>query len=83
MDEGQPDGPLEFVGGVEDELAVGGGDDPRDCLADGLGEFFPAVADGEPRRQCASFAGESSGGGMGLDRCFGRLGCFVRMYTSM
>ena len=46
VDEGQSDGALEFVGGVEDELAVGGGEDAGNGPADGLGEAGPTVADG-------------------------------------
>lgn len=71
MYEAKADGALEFVGGVEDELAVGGQNDSRDGLADGLGEVIPAVADGEPGRPGRGVGWQGLGGRFG----FGAVVC--------
>ena len=72
VDERQPDGALEFVGCIDDELPVGGDDDARDGLADGLGQVIPAVARGQPRRQ---------GVGVGWRGVVGRLGFGAALCT--
>jgi hypothetical protein len=69
VDEGQSDGALEFVGGIEDELAVGGDEDARDGLTDGLGEFVPSVADREPVREDVA-VWRRRGGGRGCALAF-------------
>ena len=51
------DGPFEFAGRIDYEAAIGRGNEAGDSVADGLGEFFPARAGGEPRWQVGGALG--------------------------
>jgi hypothetical protein len=48
VDERQAERAFELIGGVEDELAIGGREDARDRIADLSGEFVPGVTGREP-----------------------------------
>ncbi len=66
MDEGESDGAFELARGVEDEAAIGGGEDSGHGIADALGKVAPTVVGGNP----VGHVWDGRDGDIGRRRCF-------------